>query len=98
MAEGNCPQCGRDVAADALTCSECGQPLNGAATTGAGGLQQPPPPSPGSGKLPPELREWARQQFNEDEFLAGLREVEETGGVELKDFLQELEQEAGPRD
>ncbi len=97
MAEGNCPQCGRDNAADAATCSECGQPLNGAAASVSGG-QQPPPPALPSGKLPPELMEWARQQFNEEEFLAGLREVEETGGVELKDFIQELEQEAGPRD
>jgi hypothetical protein len=91
MAQGNCPQCGRDVAVDAATCPECGQPLNGMALTGADGLQYPPPGLP-SGKLPPELREWARQQFNEEEFLAGLREVEETGGVELKDFIRELEQ------
>jgi zinc-ribbon domain len=98
MAEGNCPQCGSDVSAGATTCSECGQPLNGAALPGAGGLQQTPPPAQPSGKLSPELREWARQQFSEEEFLAGLREVQETGGVELKDFIKDLEQEAGPRE
>jgi hypothetical protein len=50
-----------------------------------------------SEKLSPELKEWARQHFSEDEFLAGLREIQETGGLELKDFIQELEQEAVPR-
>ena len=98
MADANCPQCGGDVSEGATRCSECGQPLNGAALAGASGVQQPPPPAAASGKLPPELMEWARQQFNEEEFLAGLREVQETGGAELKDFIQELEQEAGPRD
>jgi hypothetical protein len=44
------------------------------------------------------LREWARQQFSEEEFLAEVREIEETGGLELKDFIHELEQEAGPRE
>jgi len=47
------------------------------------------------GKLSPALLEWARREFNEEEFLAGLREVEETGGLELKDFIHELEEEAG---
>jgi hypothetical protein len=42
--------------------------------------------------------EWARQQFSEEEFLAGLRDVRENGGLELKDFIQGLEQEAAPRD
>jgi hypothetical protein len=39
---------------------------------------------------------WARRQFNEDEFIAGLREIHATGGLELKVFVQELEQEAAP--
>jgi hypothetical protein len=47
-------------------------------------------------QLSPQLLEWARQQFNPLEFAAGLREVQETGGLELKDFVQELEQEAAP--
>jgi hypothetical protein len=42
--------------------------------------------------------EWARQQFSEEEFVAGLREIRETGGLELQDFIRELEQEAAPRD
>jgi hypothetical protein len=46
-------------------------------------------------KLSPELLEWARQQFSEEEFLAGLREIEETGGLEFRDLLPELEERAG---
>ncbi len=44
--------------------------------------------------LTPELREWLRQQFNAAEFLAGVREIEQTGGVELRDFIHELEEAA----
>ena len=47
-------------------------------------------------KLPPEVLEWERQQVNEEEIVAGLREIEQTGGLELRDFLHELEQAAGP--
>jgi hypothetical protein len=48
------------------------------------------------GKLTPELAAWEGQAFDREAFLAGLRQVEETGGVELKDFLHELEE--GSRD
>jgi hypothetical protein len=48
--------------------------------------------------LTPEVMEWARRTFNEEEFLAGLREIQTTGGLELKDFLHELEQEVMPRE
>jgi hypothetical protein len=44
-----------------------------------------------SGKLTPELREWARQQFSEEEIVAGLQELRDKGGLELGDFLKELE-------
>ncbi len=49
-------------------------------------------------KLSPELIEWARQHFSEAEFLAGLREIREKGGLELKDFIRELEQDVPPRE
>ena len=49
-------------------------------------------------KLTPELLEWARSQINEEEIVAGLREFRTTGGLELSDFINELEQEATPRD
>lgn len=52
----------------------------------------------GGSRLPAELLEWARSQINEEELVAGIREVEETGGLELKDFIDELEQEASARE
>jgi hypothetical protein len=50
---------------------------------------------PADGKLPPDLLEWARQSFNEEEFLAGVREIRATGGLEFDDFVKELERAAG---
>jgi hypothetical protein len=46
----------------------------------------------------PELLEWARRTFSKEEFLAGLREIEATGGVEITDLIQEPEQEATSRE
>jgi hypothetical protein len=39
-----------------------------------------------------------RRTFNEEEFLAELREAEQAGLPELKDLIRELEQETVPRD
>jgi hypothetical protein len=56
-----------------------------------------PPPSANEGstlpdgKLSPELLEWALQQINEEEIIAGLEEIQRTGGLQLSDFIQELE-------
>ena len=47
--------------------------------------------------IPPEVLEWARQAFDEEEFLAHVREVEVTGGLRLEDFIAELEARARPR-
>jgi hypothetical protein len=44
--------------------------------------------------IPPDLVEWARQTFDEEEFLAQVREVEATGGSQLDDFLPEVEARA----
>jgi len=51
-----------------------------------------------SSRLPAEFLEWARSQTNEEEIIAGMREIEETGGLELKDFIHELEQDAATRE
>lgn len=48
--------------------------------------------------LTPEFLEQERRSINEEEILAGLREIEATGGLELKDFIHELEQEVTPRE
>ena len=41
--------------------------------------------------IPPEIVEWARQTFDEEEFLTHVREIEATGGLRLEDFIAELE-------
>ncbi|HZY90911.1 MAG TPA: hypothetical protein VFE78_39170 [Gemmataceae bacterium] len=46
--------------------------------------------------LTPGILESAKSQFSEEEIVAGLREVRATGGLELDDFLHELEEAAGP--
>jgi hypothetical protein len=46
--------------------------------------------------LTPDIVESAKSQFREETIAAGLREVQATGGLELGDFIHELEQAAGP--
>ena len=41
--------------------------------------------------LPPEVREKALAQYTEEETIAALKEVQEKGGHELTEFVQELE-------
>ena len=56
---------------------------------------QPNPTEPIPRKaIPPELLEWARQTFDEEEFLAQVHEVKATGGSQLEDFLPEVEARA----
>ena len=45
-------------------------------------------------KIPPEILEWARQTFDEEEFLKQVREIEATGGLRLEDFIAEIEARA----
>ncbi len=45
-------------------------------------------------RIPPEILEWARQTFDEEEFLAQVREIEATGGMPLEDFIAEVEARA----
>lgn len=44
--------------------------------------------------IPPELLEWARQTFDEEEFLAEIREIETTPSLQLEDFIGEVEARA----
>jgi hypothetical protein len=48
-------------------------------------------PALASAPLTPELLEWARSQFNEEEAVASLREMRATGGLTFDDLLPELE-------
>jgi hypothetical protein len=40
---------------------------------------------------PPEELERLRREFNEEEWLAALREVEQTGGVPIDDVIAKIE-------
>ncbi len=44
--------------------------------------------------ISPELLEWARQTFDEEEFLAQVQEIETTGGLHLENFIAEVEARA----
>jgi hypothetical protein len=56
---------------------------------------QPNPPEPFPREtIPPEIVEWARQTFDEDEFLTHVREIQATGGLHLEDFIAEIEARA----
>jgi uncharacterized protein (UPF0276 family) len=41
--------------------------------------------------IPPEILEWAQNNINEEEILAEMREIQETGGLKFSDFEKELE-------
>jgi RNA recognition motif-containing protein len=47
--------------------------------------------NPVAGRLPPELLDWARREFTEQEILTGVRQIRETGGVEFKDLIEEID-------
>lgn len=57
---------------------------------------QPSEPFPRE-RIPPDLLEWARQTFDKEDFLTQIREIEATGGVQLEDFIAELEARARSR-
>jgi len=42
----------------------------------------------------PEILEWARKQFTEDEIIAGLMEIRQTGGLTFDDVIRGLDQPA----
>jgi hypothetical protein len=90
MAAERCTACGCVHETPVDVCQKCGCELNGAAPRLAASIP--------AGKVPADLKEWAVADVNVEEFLAGVREIERTGGLELKDFIHELEEAAGPRE
>ena len=42
-------------------------------------------------ELTPEFLAWARTLDTEEEILAGIEDIERTGGKELSEFIHELE-------
>ena len=49
-------------------------------------------------KIPPALMEWARRTINEEEIAASIREIHETGGLQLEDFIHEIERKVKSRE
>jgi len=43
-------------------------------------------------KPSPEIVEWAQREFNEEEFAEDIREMRAGGGLQLRDFIDELKQ------
>jgi len=41
--------------------------------------------------IPLEILEWARQTFDEDEYIKHMREMQTVGGFTLEDFIAEIE-------
>jgi hypothetical protein len=98
-----CPECGHPNAAEATACTNCGHTLaNGDVPRATKAAGKAAPPAEVSGwvmdKTPPDLMEWARQTFDEEEFLQGVREIEQTGGVKFEDFVGEIEERVKRRD
>jgi uncharacterized protein related to proFAR isomerase len=98
-----CPECGQPTAAEAVVCENCGHALvNGSVSRSKNPAGKPSPPPEVSGWVidptPPEVIEELRRTFNEAEYLADLREVERTGGVQFGDILSEIESLVKRRD
>jgi hypothetical protein len=76
--------------------------MNGVALPPAKTVDKPPVPAELAGaplpRMTPEQMDWSRRTFNLEEFIAGVHEIEKTGGLELKDFIHELEEGAPPRE
>lgn len=53
----------------------------------------PPEPFPLE-PVPPDLLAWARQTFDAQQYLEGVREIEATGGHKLESFIAEVEARA----
>lgn len=92
MQRAKCPKCGHEIATDS-TCPNCGQTgVNGAAKLPR---RDPPPPPELAGlkieRPTPEMLEEARRTFNEEEYLAAVREIQAGGGFTLEDFIDEIE-------
>ncbi len=49
-------------------------------------------------RMSPELLEWAIRQFNDEETLAGIEEIRQTGGLKFEDFIHELEAIVAPHE
>lgn len=99
MTNSPCPACGHPTP-DASACPKCGHALANGTTKAP--YQKPPPPPELVGcvfeKVPLEMIEEARRSFNEEEWLAALREFEENGETDFAAFIAEIEEIVNRRD
>lgn len=88
MLNSKCPTCGSETTPDAV-CQGCGHANNGASR-----VTPTPPPEVANWVIErptPEMLEEARRTFNVEEYLAAVREIERTGGVQIDDLIAEME-------
>jgi hypothetical protein len=52
--------------------------------------QPDPQQKPAPIQLTPDQLEWARQQVSEEEYIAGIRDIRENGGVPFESIIQRL--------
>jgi hypothetical protein len=91
MRPSKCPTCGSETGPDAA-CPGCGPAVNGATTPVR--HDPPPPPEVASWVIErptPEMIEEAQRTFNEEEYLAGVREIEAGNGYRLENFIDKIE-------
>ncbi len=86
MSHFTCPSCGERLSESKCQCLMCGKLLNGS-------MKHPEPIA-----LTAACLEEEKKVFTEEEIIAGIEEIERTGGLKLVDFIQELEAEAARRE
>ncbi|HWG41643.1 MAG TPA: hypothetical protein VN688_02575 [Gemmataceae bacterium] len=89
MQYAKCPTCGHETTSDAA-CPDCTH-VNGSAKAVR---REPPPPEVANWVIepvPPEIAEHFQRTFNEEEYLAEVRKLERTGGVDIAEMLAEIE-------
>lgn len=90
MQKIKCPTCGSETVPDAV-CPSCGDAANNGTTIRP---EPVPPPEVATWVIepvPPEVREHFLRTFDEAEYLAEIRELERTGGVQIDDLIEEIE-------
>jgi len=91
-----CPTCGQPAVADVPACPNCGHALtNGAVQRNTEPVQKPSLPPELAGyvfeKMTPEI-EALLARLDLEAFRADVREIEETGGRRLDNFIGEIEE------